>query len=183
MHLIVSKNLSTARDARDILVGRIIALSRAHDVLTERNWEGAELHDLAKAVQAVFGDRITFDGPRVWLDKKIALNMSLCLNELATNSSKYGALSNHVGEVTLRWQVSDDVSQPLLFEWSEAGGPLVKTPSTKGFGSRLIETLFGGMSDGNASFVYDEDGFRCKLNIDRSLFRLLSRPLAAPGIA
>ena len=87
---------------RDTLVGRIIALSRAHDVLTERNWEGAELHDLVKAVQAVFGDRIVFGGPSVWLDKKIALNMSLCLNELATNSSKYGALSNHVGAVTIR---------------------------------------------------------------------------------
>jgi PAS domain S-box-containing protein len=121
---------------------RLAALSRAHDLLTTQNWEGAHLRDVAERALAPFytgQERIFVDGAQVRVTPKQALAISMALHELATNAAKYGALSNDHGRVRIAWSVvENDGVDELRLSWTESGGPPVSPPSRLGFGARLI---------------------------------------------
>src|ERR1700754_2512506 len=93
--------------ARSAFEARIVALSDAHTILTEANWESAGLRDIADRALAAFRDgqpgpdRIRFDGPDVQLRPQAALALAMALHELASNAVKYGALSNGDGRIDL----------------------------------------------------------------------------------
>jgi two-component sensor histidine kinase len=90
--------------------------------------------------------------------------LTLCLHELATNAAKYGALSNGTGQVHIAWQPIDNAGQRRVrLSWWETGGPPVKTPSHKGFGSLLIESSFA--SEGASSIEFLPGGLRCVLEL------------------
>jgi len=134
----------TMREAKDALEGRLIALARAHDVLTRESWEGAELREIVVETLAPYSvrgeDRLRMRGPEVRLSPRMALALSMALQELATNAVKYGALSNATGTVDIVWDVK--AAQPadvLLLRWEERDGPIVQAPTRRGFGSRLVE--------------------------------------------
>ncbi len=130
-------------------VDRLMALSRAHDVLTSEQWVGAELAAAARVALEPFGgddgDRFRLRGPAVRLAPQEALALSMALHELATNAAKYGSLSVAGGHVELTWDVSDerDPERParLSLCWQERGGPPVEQPVRQGFGSRLMRGL------------------------------------------
>jgi two-component sensor histidine kinase len=67
----------------------------------------------------------------------------MALHELATNATKYGALSNPSGRVEFSWALDDRGAQPgqrrLSLLWRESGGPTFPPPARRGFGSRLME--------------------------------------------
>lgn len=138
----------TLRHATDLEAGRkafdarLIALAKAHDVLTAEHWEGAALNTVvAQAIVAYSGDngsRFHLAGPAVRLRPNAVLMLSIALNELATNAVKYGALSNKTGGVEISWQLSDDDPRHFALRWLESGGPPVEKPRRCGFGSRLI---------------------------------------------
>ena len=70
----------------------------------------------------------------------MSLALAMALHELATNAVKYRALSNKVGVVEVSWTVQNGATPPRLsLRWTESGGPPVKAPQRRGFGSRLIE--------------------------------------------
>jgi PAS domain S-box-containing protein len=162
------RNSGASQEAREALESRLIALSRAHDVLTRENWEGALLHDIvADVIQPYRSDRegrIRCQGGKVHLVPRMALALSLALHELATNAAKYGALSNGTGEVSLTWMV-DHTSTPalLLLRWQEKGGPAVKPPTRKGFGSRLIERSLAQDLGGEVRIEYAPTGLVCSV--------------------
>jgi PAS domain S-box-containing protein len=160
------RNADTAADARVAVEGRLFALSRAHDVLTRENWEGAHLHDIigevAEPYQSDKQGRMQWRGPIVHLAPKMALALSMAIHELATNAVKYGALSNETGEVHLSWLVDHTLKPPhLLLRWEEKGGPTVKTPSRRGFGSRLIERSLAYDLEGQVRMEYATAGLVC----------------------
>jgi PAS domain S-box-containing protein len=132
-------DLKTARAALD---ARILSLARAHDVLTDRSWSGADLGEVAARALAPFAAaQIVCGGPSRDVSPKLALALTLALHELATNAVKYGALSRPEGRVELRWAI--DGAQ-LSLTWREAGGPPVVAPAHRGFGSTLLEEAVGG---------------------------------------
>jgi len=103
--------------------------------------------------------RIHFGGPDIRLGPKAALALSLALHELCTNAAKYGALSTDTGQVGITWHVAGDGDDALFrFRWQESGGPPVKAPDRKGFGSRLIERSLAGSFGGQAGIRYDPAG-------------------------
>jgi len=122
--------------------GRVQALSRAHDMLTQTKMQGAQLSDLIRE-HVLLGDidgRISVSGPALLLDAQSALHLALVLHELATNARKYGALSTPRGRLSLKWSVRRNGAGPkLALEWKESGGPRVTAPKERGFGSTLIE--------------------------------------------
>ncbi len=127
-------DLESAREAID---QRICSLARAHDLLTARNWSGADLIDVAaRAMEPFAEDRFSIDGPSVDVSPQHALALSMALHELATNAAKYGALSPAGGRVALGWRVAGG---ELRLRWAESGGPPVAEPSRRGFGARLLE--------------------------------------------
>jgi len=90
-------------EAKEAFTARIIALSEAHDLLTQENWEGAQLLDVLARLNAVHGGEARFDldGPGVRLSPRSALSLSMALHELATNAAKSGALPTPAGRVRI----------------------------------------------------------------------------------
>jgi PAS domain S-box-containing protein len=160
------RNTSDPGAAREAFMARLLALSRAHNVLTRTNWTGAMLHEvIAQAIQPFQtgnGRRFDIDGPDAQLTSKEALVLSMCLHELATNAMKYGALSRAAGVVRLRWTMDED-RRNLHLVWSERGGPKVASPKARGFGSRLIEWGLGQELGGSASLDFAPQGLVCTI--------------------
>jgi two-component sensor histidine kinase len=101
----------------------------------------------------------------VWLDANRSLLLAMALHELATNAVKYGALSNGGGQVRVVWErLKRDGQDRMLFHWREGGGPPVKPPEHKGFGSNLIErALQAGL--GTARLEFDPEGVACTVDV------------------
>jgi len=90
--------------------------------------------------------------------------MSLAVHELATNAVKYGALSNSHGRVHVSWTTEKET---LNFKWEETGGPLVASPTRRGFGTSLLRATFSEIK-----LDYLPTGFICQIHLTAA---------AAPG--
>ena len=149
---------------------RLLALSRAHDVLTRESWEGADLIEVVtralEPYEAVNENRLHIAGPHVRLTPRMSLALAMALHELATNAVKYGALSNKLGIVDVSWTVQQSAgAQPRLsLRWTESGGPPVKAPSRRGFGSRLIERSLAQDPDGQVEIAFEPTGVVCTVD-------------------
>ncbi|WP_425284011.1 sensor histidine kinase [Methylobacterium phyllostachyos] len=160
------KNLSGGAVAgRDAFEARLLALSRAHDILTRECWASADLRGMAdQAVRPFLGEpgpgrapRITLDGPDLRLPPEGALALTMILHELCTNAVKHGALSVPGGRAALAWTLeSGPGGRTLRLTWRERGGPPVAPPSRTGFGTRLLERGFAGRN--TASLTYAAEG-------------------------
>jgi PAS domain S-box-containing protein len=163
------RNAPTMRDAKEALEGRLIALARAHDVLTRESWEGAELKEIVGQALAPYGslgeNRLHVSGPEIRLTPRIALALAMALQELATNAVKYGALANATGEIRITWNVEPARPSPRLhLRWEESGGPPVQAPSRRGFGSRLIERSLSQELNGIARIEFRPTGIICTVD-------------------
>lgn len=167
---IVSQTLRTAIDvpsARNILAERIRALGKAHDVLMTGRRDAAPVEDIVRSTVALLGEggRVAINGPRIELGASAAMSLVLICHELATNASKYGALSVDRGRVEIRWRVEADAEgrDCFIFEWIESGGPTVTPPSRSGFGTRLIEMGLSGAAGAQTKLDYAPSGLVCRL--------------------
>ena len=163
----------TARHAKsaDDLYGRfesrLLALSRAHDLLTKRHWEATPLDGLAHEVlEPVAGPgRILFDGPPVEIGTRTALNLTMTLNELATNALKYGSLASDEGTVSVSWDLeARSDGSFLVLDWRERGGAPVTPPMRRGVGSRLMERCIERDLGGALDLVFNPEGVCCRIS-------------------
>jgi two-component sensor histidine kinase len=156
----------TARRAPDLAAfvhdfeGRLVALARTHDVLTQNAWSNADLADLLRAELDAVGDRVRLSGPRVSLNANQALAIGLIAHELATNAAKYGALQPGHGVVEVAWTCADE---RLELTWTERDGPRIPKPEREGFGSRLIRRMAAGDLGGQVEMDYRPQGLRLRL--------------------
>ena len=161
---LTAQTLRTARDlpsAREALDRRIRSMAQAHDLLTLRAWTGANLMDVVmRALDAFTPAQVKMSGIAVDVSPKHALALSLALHELATNATKYGALSHPEGRVSVQWGVQEGM---LHLGWEESGGPPVAPPTRRGFGSRLLEELVARDLGGDTKLKYDVSGVRCNI--------------------
>lgn len=147
---------------------RVRALARAHDLLTARAWQEADLLSVLRAALAPWLDdpRLVLDeGPEVLLRPGQAQALVLAFHELATNAAKYGALTREEGRVRLGWSV--DASGMVQLRWAEAGGPRVAPePARRGFGTRLLEqALRHDLGSGaRPEIVFDPVGVRATIH-------------------
>ena len=147
--------------------GRIKALARAHTLLSDSRWRGADLATLVAEELAPYraGDKIRCGGPDVSLQPATAQGLALALHELATNAAKHGGLSSPAGKVTLEWELE---SEALTLHWSETGGPPVAEPSSHSFGLKVIAASIEQQLDGKAVFKWAPTGLQCQMMIPRS---------------
>lgn len=160
-------------EVQSALLARLAALARSHDLLTRSGWEGAPLPEvvgqtLAPHAAAAGEGRIAVTGPPVLLPSAAVVTVNLAFHELATNAAKHGALSVPEGRVEVGWTL--DRSQrgaPPAVEivWRERGGPPVRPPERRGFGSRLIE---GGLAREFGAAVrldFAPEGVECRIRL------------------
>ncbi len=145
---------ATARTATSIeefyqaFTGRIVSLANTHMLLTEALWQTASLHDMVEMELGPYRDdneeRVRISGPAIDLPSEMAVPMGMVLHELATNAVKYGSLSAPSGRLEVAWTLTSDGAGPKLeFFWRESGGPEVRPPQRRGFGSQLIQRVLG----------------------------------------
>ena len=155
----------TPQDAREALDDRLMALSRAHNVLIRRSWQSADLHEIVTEALAAYRDgggaRIKIAGPVVVLPPQVALALSMALHELATNALKYGALSSRSGTVGVAWALEDGGRLNLV--WTEQNGPPVQTPTRQGFGTRLINRSLAAELGGAVTIDFATTGVICSI--------------------
>jgi PAS domain S-box-containing protein len=140
-----ARNSSSAEDFRSRFEPRLLALSAAHDRLTQNDWRGANLADIVSGELEAYRDEghmLSAEGPDLVLAPKASLSLSMALHELATNAAKYGALSVPSGRVDVHWTVARDQRTPfptsITINWVERGGPAPQPLRSEGFGSRLL---------------------------------------------
>jgi PAS domain S-box-containing protein len=127
---------------------RLAALSKSYDLLVKSEWRGVNIGDLVHSQLGHFkdliGERVLVEGPPAQLTPPAAQSIGMALHELATNASKYGALSNAEGKVRVSWVVARCGEERYFrMRWSEEGGPPVKKPERCGFGRTVLVRLAG----------------------------------------
>ena len=150
------------------LTDRIDGLTTSQDLLVQNNWQGVEVSRLVEGQLAHFkdliGNRVLLMGPPARLKPAAAQGVGMALHELATNASKYGALSNKVGRVHISWQVADAPTPTFTMRWLEEGGPKVAPPTHRGFGQMVIGRMVESAVDGTVEVDYRESGLSWKLS-------------------
>lgn len=170
---VVSQTLRQASDlpsASTAISARLVALGDATTVLTANSWSSADMMTMIEKVlgpHGAIGVRIIAKGPPLTLNPRGALAFALALHELATNAAKYGALSNETGRIELTWSVGHVEGKACLnLLWREVGGPTVKPPKRRGFGSTMIERSLRAYFRGEANMDYRSDGLRFEVDCD-----------------
>lgn len=155
-----------SEESREALESRLVALSRAQDALAAGDWHRGDLRYVAESMLRLvlhesFDARAHLHGPDIHLNSGALLGLSLALHELVTNAVKYGALSNDVGHVEIGWEVVQRELSEFRLRWIERGGPPVKHPEQRGYGSRVIEEGLAREIDGKVEIKYANEGLEC----------------------
>jgi two-component sensor histidine kinase len=167
---IASQSLRTATSiehGQHAIEGRLVALGRAHDLLLQARWANASLdqtiHGATEPYVTIGSGRISIEGPDIRITSGAVIALAMTLNELCTNTTKFGALSVPAGRIEIVWKI-DEATQRLHLTWSEKNGPPVHAPSRQSFGTRLIGTL-GQQLKGQVNLAYDATGFVYVLDV------------------
>lgn len=153
---------ATAEAFSAAILGRIRAMARAHTLLSQSRWSGADLRRLVEEELAPYaeGERVRIEGGNALLPPNVAQTLAIAIHELATNAAKYGALSRPEGRVHVGWRV---VNGQLDLAWSESGLEGVEKPKTSGFGTRVIDASIRSQLGGRLEFNWRANGLICHL--------------------
>jgi two-component sensor histidine kinase len=161
---IASQSLRTATSiehGQHAIEGRLMALGRAHDLLMQVSWASSSLVNTVRRATEPYDSqgagRFSIEGPDIGITSGAVIALAMTLNELCTNTTKFGALAVPGGRVEIRW-TSDDETQRLRLTWTEKGGPLVEAPTRRSFGTRMIGSL-GQQLSGKVQLAYEPTGF------------------------
>jgi PAS domain S-box-containing protein len=156
---------------KQAIEGRIQALANVHALFVKSRWTGAELRSLVMQEILPYSERsdkrIRVDGPPLFLETNTAQTVAVALHELTTNAAKYGALSVSDGRIEIAW--SHGGGKPLLLRWRETGGPVVKPPTRKGFGTRVMEAMVQSQLSGSIRFDWRSEGLVCEIETDNGI--------------
>jgi two-component system, chemotaxis family, CheB/CheR fusion protein len=164
-------------DFEEQFSARVQALAQSNALLVDQNWKGVSLDKLIKTQLAPFvginSMRIETTGPPVTMAAGTVQTLGLALHELATNASKYGALSAPGGKVVLSWGFEEGSDTPERFrlEWREQGGPPVKPATRNGFGHFVADQMVRRALNASVEMDFASEGLRWTLQIPASEVR------------
>lgn len=162
-------------DRRDAFTGRLQALSEANNLITTRTWQSAPMRlviESALRPHLSSADRVSISGEHIELTAKQSLSIALSIHELATNATKYGALSESNGKVDIEWLLDEDAKngdKAFKLVWRETGGPEVAEPLSQGFGSRLVSRVLSADFNGTVTVDYLPGGIICRMEAPNPL--------------
>ena len=153
----------TVPDFAAAIRGRVQALARAHRMLGEASWSGADLASLLAAeVPDNLPPRVRSDGPPVLLPTAAVQPLALVLHELLSNAARHGALAAQTGSVEIAWTVR---AQSLHIEWKENGASGVIQPTAPGVGLRMLESVVKQQLGGRVSMTWERDGVHAEMSL------------------
>jgi PAS domain S-box-containing protein len=160
--------------------GRIHAMANAQALLSRSHWQGVSLEDLINNSLAPFrvdAPSVKVEGPAVLLSADAVQPIAIALHELATNASKYGALTMAEGSISVVWHWAEGAKPDLLLDWIETGGPPVTAPAEVGYGTGAIRNLIPYELEGSVDLAYDVDGVRCRIRVPSKWFSPAEVPI------
>jgi two-component sensor histidine kinase/ActR/RegA family two-component response regulator len=161
------RNATSIAQGKQAIDGRLEALARAHDLLMQVSWANASLaHTLRGATEPYASqdsERFSITGPDIKITSGAVIALAMTVNELCTNTTKFGALSVPGGHVDIVWTV-DEETKRLVMIWTEKNGPPVAEPSRRSFGTRLMGSL-GLQLHGHVKLAYEPTGFVYTLDV------------------
>jgi two-component sensor histidine kinase len=173
---ITGRSAATKEDMARDLTERLMALGRAQELVRPmpgRKTEAALLGDLISVLLAPYDEkeasvRIRVSVPKMNVGETSSTALALVIHELATNSAKYGALSQPSGTLDVSCNVHDD--NDLVVMWTERGGPPVVAPAAAlgGFGSRLMHRSMSAQLGGDIAFDWSVEGVVVALRINKA---------------
>ncbi len=159
------RNAGVDLSVRGALEGRLMAIAATHNVLTDENWSAASLRQIIDGSVTPYRSnpgQLTISGDDLMISPKPAVVLALAFHELAINALKYGALSTPGGHVDIGWSLVD--GDQLNLSWTEQGGPPVRPPERRGFGSRIVELALPNELNGEVDVDYHPQGLRCRIH-------------------
>lgn len=161
---------SSMEEATDHFRGRLDTLSKYHTEVTRSPTGTVDLETLILDELLNFGvgedSHISISGPAVALPHETAETIGMAMHELATNAMKFGALSDHNGQLTVTWQVSHAPAARVTIEWCETGIPIVThAPLRSGFGREFIEQALPYQLNADTSFELRPGGLLCRISM------------------
>ena len=170
---ITSQSLRTAisiEHGQQAIDSRLAALGQAHDLLMKAEWANASFVEIVRGATEPYDSqaagKFTIEGPEIKIASAAVIAFAMTLNELCTNTTKFGALSVPTGRVEIAWRI-DEQKRRLIFTWTERGGPLVYAPIRRSFGTRLMGSL-GQQLKGDVQLTYNPAGFAYDLDVPLS---------------
>jgi two-component sensor histidine kinase/CheY-like chemotaxis protein len=167
---VASQSIRTATSldhAQQAIEGRLIALGRAHDLLMQVSWANSSMAHTVRGATEPYDSkgsgRFSIEGPDIGITSGAVIALAMTFNELCTNTTKFGALSVPDGRVEISWKI-DDQTQRLRLIWRETGGPTVREPTRRSFGTRMMGSL-GQQLNGQVRLCYELAGFIYVLDV------------------
>jgi two-component sensor histidine kinase len=171
---IASQSLRTATSlehGQQAIESRLLALGRAHDLLLQARWASASLAHIVQGATEPYDSKsagkFSISGPDFRISSAAVIALAMTLNELCTNTTKFGALSLPSGRIEIGWTIENE---RLRLTWTEKDGPPVQAPTRRSFGTRLIETL-GKQLNGEVHLTYAPTGFVYTLDVPLSALK------------
>src|SRR4051812_14010719 len=171
---ITSRSVTTKEDMARELTNRLMALGRAQELVRPvrgQKTEGTLLGDLISILLAPYDEkgasvRIRVSVPKISIGGASGTTLALVIHELATNSAKYGALSNASGTLDVSCNANDD---QVIVMWTERGGPPVVEPvKPQGFGSKLVHRSMAAQLGGTIAFDWSTEGVVVTLRMSKN---------------
>jgi two-component sensor histidine kinase len=163
---IVTRTLRHGTDmdvARELLIGRVHAMSNVVTLLSESQWQGVELRGLFEARAIPHADRIAVSGPDITVSARAAQSLSLLFFELASHSDEGLSLVGKHPHITAKWEITgEEPSTVFHFRWEELNTSEATRRPDSDFGLILLDRVapeaLGGTSKRfftDASYVYE----------------------------
>jgi two-component sensor histidine kinase len=163
---IVTRTLRHGSDidvARDLLIGRIHAMSNVVSLLSESQWQGVKLKGLFEARAIPHAERIAVSGPDVAVSARAAQSLSLLFFELASHSDEGLSLVGKHPHIVAHWEVTgEEPDTTFHFRWEEFNTSAATRREDSDFGLILLDRVapeaLGGVSKRyftEVSYVYE----------------------------
>jgi len=151
---------TTVTDFAASIRSRVLAMSVVHGLLSQKRWKSCRLDSLIESlVPREFRGRVNTHGNDVFVVATQGTALGMVLQELLSNSIKYGALSNANGTIDISWTATpDDEDCTVSMQWRENNGPTVNTACEAGVGTNLITGLIASELRGSVTLQYPASG-------------------------
>nr|WP_281393122.1 CHASE domain-containing protein [Roseibium litorale] len=165
-----SNSSENLEEFKTSFTARLQAMANAQDLLTRSKWESADLKTLlTQELEQVFGtesEQMEVGGPKIRLDERATHALGLVFHELATNAMKYSSIFEEGGSLSITWTTVQNGREPWLeLNWVEISATAITQPSSKGFGSRLIDASIRGELRGNISHDFGQNGLKIRISL------------------
>lgn len=137
---------ASAEEFNAAFSGRLQALSNAHNLLTEQDWDAVDVHELlSQQMDPLLGEkrrRVVVSGSSAMIGAEESVGLALIIHELTTNALRHGALNGNKGSVEIETDIvpsaDGDFPTSIRIDWRENGAGLSTLDDT-GFGLLLIK--------------------------------------------